>query len=208
MGSATPQGITTIRWKESEQHTVSCACLPIPPSLRLTPSSPGNNGTIWIDRTDPTPIVPTAIVPPSSPTCATSTTACGRSPTGSSGDAAAMDDAMQVAYLKAYRARHTFRDESAFSTWLATIVYRSCIDELRRRRPNSHPNNARSCSWSMLRVTPTPKPPRSSVSLPAPWLLARREPAPRSARSSPRKTTSDDRSPREPSTRPPLGRSP
>ena len=45
-----------------------------------------------------------------------------------------MDDALQEAYLRAYRGlpRH---GHSAFGTWLYRIVYRTCLDELRRRRP-------------------------------------------------------------------------
>jgi len=50
-------------------------------------------------------------------------------------DRAAMDDALQDAYLKAYRNLDRFRGESAFSTWLHRIVYRTCLDHVRRRRP-------------------------------------------------------------------------
>lgn len=45
------------------------------------------------------------------------------------------DDALQIAYTKAYVARDTFRRESDISTWLYRIVYRSCIDELRKLKP-------------------------------------------------------------------------
>ncbi|MDW3219633.1 MAG: RNA polymerase sigma factor [Acidimicrobiales bacterium] len=50
------------------------------------------------------------------------------------GSAAAMDDALQDAYLKAYRKLDTYNGSAAFSTWLYTIVYRTCLDHLRRRR--------------------------------------------------------------------------
>lgn len=50
-------------------------------------------------------------------------------------DRDAMDDALQTAYLKAFRSLHTFEGRSGFNTWLYSIVYRTCIDELRRRRP-------------------------------------------------------------------------
>lgn len=52
---------------------------------------------------------------------------------GMLGSRAAMDDALQDAYLKAWRARDTFRGEAAFSTWLHRIVVNTCLDHLRRR---------------------------------------------------------------------------
>lgn len=45
-----------------------------------------------------------------------------------------MDDVLQEAYLKAYRALHRFRPGSDFGTWLYRITYNACIDELRRRK--------------------------------------------------------------------------
>jgi len=50
-------------------------------------------------------------------------------------DRSAMDDALQDAYVKAYRSLGRFRGESRFSTWLHRIVYRTCLDHVRRRRP-------------------------------------------------------------------------
>jgi len=49
-------------------------------------------------------------------------------------DRHAMDDALQEAYLKAYRALGRFRAGSDFGTWLYRITYNCCIDELRRRK--------------------------------------------------------------------------
>ena len=49
------------------------------------------------------------------------------------GSAAAMDDALQDAYLKAYRKLDTYSGDAAFSTWLYAIVYRTCLDHLRAR---------------------------------------------------------------------------
>jgi len=49
-------------------------------------------------------------------------------------DRTAMDDVLQDAYLKAYRNLGRFRGESRFSTWLHRIVYRACLDHIRRRR--------------------------------------------------------------------------
>jgi RNA polymerase sigma-70 factor, ECF subfamily len=54
---------------------------------------------------------------------------------GMLGNRTAMDDALQDAYLKAWRARATFRADSSFATWLHRIVANTCIDHLRRRRP-------------------------------------------------------------------------
>lgn len=49
-------------------------------------------------------------------------------------DRDAMDDALQEAYVKAYRALDRFRVGSSFGTWLYRITYNACIDELRRRK--------------------------------------------------------------------------
>jgi RNA polymerase sigma-70 factor (ECF subfamily) len=43
------------------------------------------------------------------------------------------DDALQDAYVKAFRGLHTFAGRSALSTWLTRITYTTCIDHLRRR---------------------------------------------------------------------------
>lgn len=45
-----------------------------------------------------------------------------------------MDDALQEAYVKAYRALPGFRGESSVGTWLYRIAYNACLDELRRVR--------------------------------------------------------------------------
>jgi RNA polymerase sigma-70 factor (ECF subfamily) len=49
-------------------------------------------------------------------------------------DRHAMDDALQEAYLKAYRALDRFKPGSDFGTWLYRITYNACIDELRKRK--------------------------------------------------------------------------
>ncbi len=49
-------------------------------------------------------------------------------------DATLMDDALQEAYVKAYRALPRFRGESGIGTWLYRIVHNACIDLLRRTR--------------------------------------------------------------------------
>lgn len=59
-------------------------------------------------------------------------------------DATLMDDALQEAYVKAYRALPTFRGDAGFGTWIYRIVYNSCIDLMRRTRQHStlHPEMA------------------------------------------------------------------
>lgn len=46
----------------------------------------------------------------------------------------AMDDALQDAYVRAFRAIGSFRGDARFSTWLHRIVTTTCIDHLRRRQ--------------------------------------------------------------------------
>ena len=49
------------------------------------------------------------------------------------GSETAMDDVLQIAYLKAHRALPRFRAEADFATWLHRIVVNSAYDQLRRR---------------------------------------------------------------------------
>jgi RNA polymerase sigma-70 factor (ECF subfamily) len=48
------------------------------------------------------------------------------------GDRAVMDDALQEAYVKAFRALPGFREDAGLGTWLYQITYRACIDLQRR----------------------------------------------------------------------------
>jgi RNA polymerase sigma-70 factor (ECF subfamily) len=48
------------------------------------------------------------------------------------GDRAGMDDALQEAYVKAFRALPAFREDAALGTWLYRITYRACVDHQRR----------------------------------------------------------------------------
>lgn len=48
------------------------------------------------------------------------------------GDPNRMEDALQEAYLRAYRGLPNFRGKAALATWLYRIVYNACLDELRR----------------------------------------------------------------------------
>ena len=50
------------------------------------------------------------------------------------GDSGRMDDVLQDAYVRAFRALPSFRGDSSLETWLYRIVYNACIDDLRRRR--------------------------------------------------------------------------
>lgn len=45
-----------------------------------------------------------------------------------------MDDAVQEAYLKAFRALPRFKPGRDFGGWLYRITYNACIDDLRRRK--------------------------------------------------------------------------
>ena len=49
------------------------------------------------------------------------------------GDRDVMDDVLQEVYIKAFRARASFRGESSTATWLYRIAYNACLDELRKR---------------------------------------------------------------------------
>jgi RNA polymerase sigma-70 factor, ECF subfamily len=48
------------------------------------------------------------------------------------GDRDRMDDVLQDAYARAFRALPRFRGRATLGTWLYRIVYNACLDELRR----------------------------------------------------------------------------
>jgi RNA polymerase sigma-70 factor, ECF subfamily len=48
------------------------------------------------------------------------------------GDRDLMDDALQEAYVKAFRGLARFRGQAKLGTWLYRIVYNACLDELKR----------------------------------------------------------------------------
>lgn len=48
------------------------------------------------------------------------------------GDRTRMDDVLQEAYARAFRALPRFSGRAALGTWLYRIVYNACVDELRR----------------------------------------------------------------------------
>lgn len=50
------------------------------------------------------------------------------------GDRTAMDDALQNAYLSAFRAIPRFRGDASFKNWMYRIVHNACVDLIRKRR--------------------------------------------------------------------------
>ena len=53
---------------------------------------------------------------------------------GLMGTGTATDDALQDAYLQAYRDLGDYHGNALFSTWLHTIVYRTCLRHLRQQK--------------------------------------------------------------------------
>jgi RNA polymerase sigma-70 factor, ECF subfamily len=54
------------------------------------------------------------------------------------GDRDRMEDALQEAYVSAFRALPRFRGDSDLGTWLYRIAYNACLDELERSRKLVH----------------------------------------------------------------------
>ena len=54
------------------------------------------------------------------------------------GDRDGMDDALQEAYVRAFRALPRFRGDARVGTWLFRITYNACLDELARKRKVAH----------------------------------------------------------------------
>lgn len=63
------------------------------------------------------------------------------------GDRHRMDDAMQDAYIRAYRGLGTFRRDAHLGSWLYRIVYNACIDELRRSKRRPDPVDTADLAW-------------------------------------------------------------
>ncbi len=53
------------------------------------------------------------------------------------GDSGLAEDAVQEAFLRAFRALDRYRPQSSFRGWVRTIAIRCAIDLVRRRRPES-----------------------------------------------------------------------
>src|SRR3954452_18800338 len=77
------------------------------------------------------------------------------------GDSGRMDDVLQEAYVRAFRALPRFRGDSSLETWLYRIVYNACIDDLRRRREHETVEE-----WDDRRVA-TPSGPEERLDLAA-----------------------------------------
>lgn len=52
-------------------------------------------------------------------------------------------DLAQDAFLRAYRALHTFKGRSAFSTWLYRVAVNTCLNRVAARQPSLEPLDAR-----------------------------------------------------------------
>lgn len=63
------------------------------------------------------------------------------------GDRHRMDDVMQDAYIRAFRALGTFRRDAHLGSWLYRIVYNACIDELRRSKRRPDPVDTAEPAW-------------------------------------------------------------
>lgn len=58
-----------------------------------------------------------------------------------------VDDALQEAYIRAYRSLGSFRGESEVGTWLYRVVTNVCLDELRRGRSRPAPVDVTDRAW-------------------------------------------------------------
>lgn len=63
------------------------------------------------------------------------------------GDAHRVDDVMQEAYVRAYRALPGFRGDADLGTWLYRITTTACLDELRRERRRPEPVDVAAREW-------------------------------------------------------------
>jgi RNA polymerase sigma-70 factor (ECF subfamily) len=67
-----------------------------------------------------------------------------------------MDDALQDAYVRAYRALPRFRRDADLGSWLYRITYNACIDELRRARRRPGPVDTAAEGWDRPSRAPGP----------------------------------------------------
>jgi len=73
------------------------------------------------------------------------------------GDRERMDDALQDAYIRAFRALGTFRRDAHLGSWLYRIVYNACIDELRRANRRPAPVDVTDATWDRAHGGPGPE---------------------------------------------------
>ena len=62
-------------------------------------------------------------------------------------DRSRVDDVLQDAYVRAYRALPDFRGEADLGSWLYRVTYNACIDELRRARRRPVPVDTAAPGW-------------------------------------------------------------
>jgi RNA polymerase sigma-70 factor, ECF subfamily len=72
------------------------------------------------------------------------------------GDRHRVDDALQEAYVRAYRALPRFRRDADLGSWLYRITYNACIDELRRAKRRPGPVDVGASTWEPAAPTPGP----------------------------------------------------
>lgn len=73
------------------------------------------------------------------------------------GDRHRMDDALQEAYIRAYRALRWFRRDADLGSWLYRVTYNACIDELRRAKHRPGPVDLGADAWEPASTDPTPE---------------------------------------------------
>ncbi len=73
------------------------------------------------------------------------------------GDRHRMEDAMQEAYVRAYRSLGRFRQDAELSSWLYRIVYNVCVDELRRTTRRPEPVDTADRAWDGPSTRPGPE---------------------------------------------------
>jgi RNA polymerase sigma-70 factor (ECF subfamily) len=72
------------------------------------------------------------------------------------GDRHRVDDALQEAYVRAYRALPRFRRDADLGSWLYRIAYNACIDELRRAKRRPQPIDVGGAAWEPPAGAPGP----------------------------------------------------
>ncbi len=80
------------------------------------------------------------------------------------GDQDRMDDVLQEAYVRAFRALPRFKGDAALGTWLYRIVYNASIDEL-RRRPTGGPGTPLPYDDERLAAEPSTAPDPGQVAM-------------------------------------------
>jgi RNA polymerase sigma factor (sigma-70 family) len=74
------------------------------------------------------------------------------------GDRDLIDDALQEAYVRAYRALPGFRHDADLGSWLYRIVYNACTDEVRRVQREAAPFDTTAAGMAWDPASPAPGP--------------------------------------------------